>query len=74
MERSGVLLTTQFGYWKCLGTCHELLCASHTLQSALESEQEVRTMQIVQPLIGPTIREFTISSFLWVLGTLCCLY
>ena len=28
----------------------------------------------VQPLIGSTIREFCISSVLWVLGVLCCLY
>ena len=28
----------------------------------------------VQPLIGSTIREFCISSALWVLGVLCCLY
>ena len=38
MERSGVLPTTQFAYRKGLGTCDALLCVSHTLQSALESE------------------------------------
>ena len=43
---SGVLLTTQFTYWKCLGTCDELFCLSHTLQSALEGGQEVRIVQI----------------------------
>ena len=42
MERSGVLPTTQFAYWKCLGTCDALLCVSHILQSALESGQEAR--------------------------------
>ena len=31
---------------KGLGTCDALLCRSHTLQSALESGQEARTMQI----------------------------
>ena len=46
MERSGVLLTTQFAYWKGLGTCDALLCVSHTLQSALESGQEARVVQI----------------------------
>ena len=46
MERSGVLPTTQFAYRKGLGTCDELLCMSHTLQSALESGQEARIMQI----------------------------
>ena len=35
MERSGVLPTTQFAYWKGLDTCDALLCVSHTLQSAL---------------------------------------
>ena len=37
MERRGVLPTTQFAYWKGLGTCDALLCLSHTLQCALES-------------------------------------
>ena len=46
MERSGVLPTTQFAYQKGLGTCDALLCVSHTLQSTLESEQEVRIVQI----------------------------
>ena len=46
MERSGVLPTNQFGYWKGLGTCDALLCVSHTLQSALESGQEARIVQI----------------------------
>ena len=46
MERSGVLPTTQFADRKGLGTCDALLCASHTLQSALESAQEARVVQI----------------------------
>ena len=46
MERSGVLPTTQFAYRKGLGTCDALLCVSHTLQSALESGQETRIVQI----------------------------
>ena len=46
MERSGVLKTTQFAYRKGLGTCDALLCVSHTLQSALESGQEARIVQI----------------------------
>ena len=36
MEHSGVLPTTQFAYRKGMSTCDELLCESHTLQSALE--------------------------------------
>ena len=46
MERSGVVPTTQFAYRKGLGTCDALLCVSHTLQSALESGQEARIVQI----------------------------
>ena len=46
MECSRVLPTTQFAYWKGLGTCDALLCVSQTLQSSLESEQEARILQI----------------------------
>ena len=46
VEHSGVLPTTQFAYRKCLGTCDALLCVSHTQQSALESGQEARIVQI----------------------------
>ena len=46
MEHCGVLPTTQFAYRKGLGTCEALLCVSHTLQSALESGQEARILQI----------------------------
>ena len=76
MELSGVLPTTQFAYRKGLGTCDALLCVSNTLQSALESGQEARVVQLtsVQPLIGSTIWEISISSALWVLEVLSCLY
>ena len=46
MECRGVLPTTQFAYRKGLGTCDALLCMSHTLQSALESGQKARIVQI----------------------------
>ena len=46
MECSGVLSTTQFAHRKGLGTCNALLCVCHTLQSALESGQEARIVQI----------------------------
>ena len=46
MEYCGVLPTTQFAYRKGMGTCDALLCVSHTLQSALESGQEARIVQI----------------------------
>ena len=46
MEGRGVLPTTQFTYRKGLGTCDALLCVAHSLQSALEMEQEARIVQI----------------------------
>ena len=46
MEHCGVLPTTQFAHRKGVGTCDALLCVSHTLQSALESGQEARIVQI----------------------------
>ena len=41
-----MLPTTQFAYRKGLGSCDELLCVSHTVQSALEMGQEARIVQI----------------------------
>ena len=38
--------TTQFAYWKGLGSCDALLCVSDTLQSALESGQEAGIVQV----------------------------
>ena len=46
MEHSGVLPTAPFAYRKGLGACDALLCLSHALQSALESWQEARIVQI----------------------------
>ena len=76
MERIGVLPTTQFAYRKGLGTCDALLCASHTVQSALKCVQEARICRLISlhPLIGSTIREFYISSVMRVFEHLCCLY
>ena len=45
-DRNGVFPKTQFAYREGLGTCDVLLCLSHTLQSALESGQEARIVQI----------------------------
>ena len=76
MERSGVLPTTQFAYQKGLGTCDALLCVSHTLQSALESGQEAKIGQIEFSTTFDMVNHqgFSISSVLWVLEGLCCLY
>ena len=76
MECSGVLPTTQFAYRKRLGNCDARLCVSHALQSALESLQEARIVQIdfSAAFDRSTIRAFSISSALWVLEILSCLY
>ena len=76
MERSVVLPTTQFAYRKGLGTCDAVLCVPHTLQSALESGQEARIVQIDFSAASEvsTIRAFSISSALWLLKVLACLY
>ena len=71
-----MLPTTQFAYRRGLGTCDALLCVSDKVQSALESGLEARVVQMtsVQPLIRSTIGVFSISSALWVLEVLCCVY
>ena len=46
MECRGVLPTTQLAYRKGLGTCDAFLCLSHTQQSALDSGQMARIVQI----------------------------
>ena len=46
MECFGRLPTTQFAYWKGVGTCDALSCMLHTLQSALESRQDAGFVQI----------------------------
>ena len=76
MKLAGVLPTTQFSYRKGLATCDALLCVSHTLQSALESGLEARILQIdfSAAFVGSTIWVFSISSALWVLEVLSCLY
>ena len=76
MERSGVIPTTQFAYRKGLGICEALLCVSDTLQSALESGQEARIVQIDFSAAFDRVNHqgFSINSALWVLEVLSCLY
>ena len=74
MELGGVLPTTQFAYRKDLGTCDALLCLFHTLQSALESGQEARFVQIDFSASFYRVNHqgiLYISSSLWVLEVLC---
>ena len=46
MEHSGVLTTTQFAYWKGMGTYDTILYVSHKLQRSLESLQKEISLQI----------------------------
>ena len=46
MECSDVLPTSQFADRKGLSTCDAILCVSHILPSALETEWETRIVQI----------------------------
>ena len=76
MERSGVLPTIQFAYRKGLATCDALLCVPHTLQSALESGQEARIVQIDFRAAFTRVNNRGILYKLCsvVLEVLCCLY
>ena len=68
MECSGVLPTTEFAYWKGLGTCDALLCVSHTLQSVLESGQEARIVQTDFSAAFDRINLLGILYKLWFVG------
>ena len=77
MERNGVLPTTRFAYRKGMGTCDALLCVSHSLQSALESGQEARIVQIDFSAAFDRVNHqgiLYIGSAVWVLEVLCCLW
>ena len=77
MECFGVLPTTQFSYRKGLGAFYPLLFMSHTLQSALESVQEARIVQINFSAAIDTVNHqgiIYISSAVLVFEVLCCLY
>ena len=68
--------TTQFAYRKGQGTCDALLCMSHTLQSALESGQEARIVQIYFSAAFDRVNHQGIvyRLALWVLEVLCSLF
>ena len=76
MARNGVLPTTQFAHRKGLGTCDALFWVFHTLQSALESGQEARIVQIDFSAAFDRVNHQGILYwlFFWVLEVLCCLY
>ena len=68
MEYGGVLPTTQFAYRKGVGTCNALLCVSHTLQSALESGQETRIVEIDFSAAFDCVNHLGILYKLWSVG------
>ena len=71
MEHCGVHPTTQFAYRKDLGTCDALLCHIHCRAGRRPGLCRSTSALL---LIGSTISELSISSALWVLEVLCCLY
>ena len=75
MERNCVLPTTHFYYRKGLGTCDALLSVFHRLQSALESGQEARIVQIDFSAAFDRVNHqgISIGSALRVFEVLCCL-
>ena len=76
MKRSGFLPTTQFAYRKGLGTCDALLCVPIHCRVHWRLGRRLGSCRLtsVQLLIGSTIWAFSISSALWVLEVLSCLY
>ena len=76
IERSGVLPTTKFSYLKVwVPVTHFCVCPIHyKVHWRVGMSLGPCRKSLAQPLIGSTIREFTISSVLWVLEVLCCLY
>ena len=76
MERSGVLPTTLFAYWKGLGTCYSLYACPIHCKVHWRVGRRPGSCRLIsaQPLIGSTIWKFSMSSLLWVLEVLCCQY
>ena len=73
IERTGVLPTIQFAYRKGLGTCDA--CSIHwRVHWRVGRRLGSCRLTSVQPSIGSTIWEFSISSAPWVLEVLSCLY
>ena len=76
MERIGVLKTTEFAYRKIwVPVMHFWVCPIHCrVHWRVGKRLGSCRFILVQPLIGLTIRPFSIGSALWVLDVLCCLY
>ena len=78
MERNGVLPTTQFAFRKgqvWVPVMHFCACPIHCrVHWRVGRKLGSCRLISVQPLIGSTIWAFSISSALWVLEVLSCLY
>ena len=76
MECSGVLTTTQFAYRRVLvPVMHFCACPIYCkVHWRVGSRLGSCRLISVQPLIGSTIRAFSVSSAQWVLEVLCYLY
>ena len=76
MERSGTLPTTQFAYRKGLGTCDAPCACPIHCRVHWRVCRRLGSCRLISvpPLIVSTICAFSISSALWVLEVLSCLY
>ena len=76
MERNGVLPTTQFLYRKGLATYDALFACPLHCKAHMRVGRILGSCRMIsaQPLIGSEIKEFSISSALWVLEVPWFLY
>ena len=77
MERRFVLSTTQFAYRKSPWVPMMLFSARHIhCKMHRRVGRRLGSYRLISapPLIGSTIRKYSISSILWVLQALCCLF
>ena len=76
MESCGVLPTTKFDYQKRLSTCDALCACPIHCKVHWRVGRRIGSSRMIsmQPLTGSKIRAFSISSALWILEVLCCLY
>ena len=75
-ERFGVLPITRFAYRKDLvAVMHFCVCRIHcNVHWRVGRRLGSYRLHSAQPLIGSNIWEFCISTVLWVMEVLCCLY
>ena len=76
MNRSGMNPTKQFAYQKGLGTCDALRAGPIHCEVHWREGTMLRLCRLISvlPLIGSTIRAYSIGSAVWILDVMCCLY